>query len=67
MSFVELDLGGIYVAPISALLVLSWIATVLLRRIADRFALLTKVWHPPLFVGAVYVTVLSLFVLLVGL
>jgi hypothetical protein len=63
MKFVEVDLFGIYVAPIVVIMVIAWIVTIVLRRIADRFGLLRHVWHPPLFVGACYVIVLSSIVL----
>jgi hypothetical protein len=66
MSFVEVDVFGVYVAPISLMAVAAWIVLIGLRRAADRFGLLRRVWHPSLFVSAVYVTVLSCIVLLVG-
>lgn len=59
MRFVELDLFGVYVAPISAMLVIAWVVTIALRRAAVRFGLLRHVWHPALFVSAVYMIVLS--------
>ena len=64
MKFVEINLFGIYVAPFAVILVAAWIATIGLRRIADHFGLLRYVWHPPLFVGALYVIVLSSIVLI---
>jgi hypothetical protein len=66
MRFVELDLFGVYVAPISVMLVIAWMATIALRRIALRFGLLRHVWHPALFVFAVYTIVLSSLVLAVA-
>ena len=66
MRFVELDLFGVYVAPISVILVIAWIATIALRRAAVRFGLLRHVWHPALFVSAVYMIVLSSIVLAVA-
>jgi len=59
MRFVELDLFGVYVAPISVMLVIAWVVTIALRRVALRFGLLRHVWHPALFVSAVYMIVLS--------
>ena len=59
MSFVELDILGVYVAPISVLMMAAWVVTVGLRRIASRFGLLRHVWHPSLFVFAVYIIILS--------
>ena len=59
MKFVEVNLLGVYVAPISVMMVAAWFVTVVLRRIAGRFGLLAYVWHPALFVFAVYIIVLS--------
>jgi protein AaeX len=50
MSFVEIKLLGVYVAPISMMLVAAWAVTIALRRVAARFGLLRHVWHPALFV-----------------
>ena len=63
MKFVEVDLLGVYVAPISVMMVAAWFVIVVLRRVAGRFGLLGYVWHPALFVFAVYIIVLSTIVL----
>ena len=63
MKFTEVDLLGVYVAPISGMMVAAWFVTVVLRRGAGRFGLLAYVWHPALFVFAVYIIVLSSIVL----
>ncbi len=59
MRFTEIDLFGVYVAPMSLLLVAAWIITIALRWAASRFGLLSYLWHPALFVFAVYVIILS--------
>jgi len=59
MRFTDIDLFGVYVAPISLMMVAAVIVTIVLRRIAGRFGLLRHVWHPALFVFAVYMIVLS--------
>lgn len=64
MRFVEVDLFGVYVAPISLMMVGAWLVTIALRRIAGRFGLLRYVWHPALFVFAAYIIVLSSWVLI---
>jgi protein AaeX len=61
----EVNLFGVYVAPISVMMVVAWLATITLRRVADRFGLLRYVWHPALFVFAVYMILLSSIVLLI--
>jgi hypothetical protein len=66
LKFVEIDLLGVYVAPISLLMIAAWFATIGLRRIAARFGLLAHVWHPALFVFAVYMIVLSSMVLVIS-
>ncbi len=59
MTFAEVDLFGVYVAPISLLMIVAWVATMGMRRLAVRVGLLRRVWHPALFVFAVYVIVLA--------
>ena len=59
MTFVEINLFGVYVAPLSPLLVAAWLVTTALRRIASRLGLLQRAWHPALFVFALYVIVLA--------
>ena len=66
MSFTEVNLFGVYVAPISVMMVVAWFITIALRRIATRFGLLRHVWHPALFVFAVYIIVLSSWILIVA-
>jgi len=59
MRFAEIDLFGVYVAPISLLMLAAWVATVGLRWLVVQIGLLRWVWHPALLVFAVYVIVLS--------
>ena len=66
MRFSEISLFGVYVAPISVMMVAAWVVTVGLRRFAARFGLLRHVWHPAVFVFSVYVIVLSSIVLAVA-
>ena len=63
MRFTEINLFGVYVAPISVMMVVAWVVTIGLRRFTARFGLLQYVWHPSLFVFAVYMIVLSSMVL----
>jgi hypothetical protein len=66
MKFVEVDLFGVYVAPISVMMAAAWLVLIALRRVADRFGLLRHVWHPALFVFASYTIVLSSIVFIVA-
>ena len=66
MRFFEINVLGVYVAPISLLMIAAWIVTVASRRVAARFGLLRHVWHPALFVFSVYMIVLSSMVLLIA-
>jgi len=66
MRFVEIDLFGVYVAPISLMMLAAWIVLIALRRAANRFGLLRNVWRPALLEFAVYTIVLSSIVLIVA-
>jgi hypothetical protein len=66
MRFAEVSVLGVYVAPMSLMLVAAWIITIALRRVAVRFGLLGQVWHPALFVFAIYTIVLSSIVLIMA-
>lgn len=66
MRLAEINLFGVYVAPIAVLMVVAWFVMVALRRVADHFGLLRYVWHPSLFVFAVYIIILSSWVLMVA-
>jgi hypothetical protein len=66
VRFSEIDVFGIYIAPMGLLLVVSWVITIGLRRIAANLGLLQHVWHPALFVFSVYVIVLSSMVIVAG-
>ena len=65
MRLSEVNLFGVYVAPISVMMVVAWLANITLRRVLVRFGLLRYVWHPALFVFAVYMILLSSIVLLI--
>jgi hypothetical protein len=66
MSFAEVNLFGVYVAPISLMMVAAWLVLTALRRVADHFGLLRHVWHPALLVFAFYMIILSSIVLIVA-
>jgi hypothetical protein len=66
LSFHEIDLFGVYVAPIALLMVAAWFVTIGLRRTVARYGLLRHVWHPALFVFSIYIIVLSSMVLVIA-
>jgi protein AaeX len=66
MRFAEINLFGVYVAPISLGMVGAWLVTIALRRLASRSGLLQYVWHPALFMFAVYIIVLSSWILVLA-
>jgi hypothetical protein len=59
VKFTEIDVFGIYIAPIALLLSVSWVIVIGLRRIAAHYGLLRHVWHPSLFVFSAYMIVLA--------
>ena len=63
MRFTDINLFGVYVAPISIMMIEAWLVTSVLRLVAGHWGLLRYVWHPALFVFAVYIIVLSSFIL----
>jgi hypothetical protein len=65
-GFVEVNLFGVYVAPISVIMVVAWVVTIGLRRIAVGLDVLRYVWHPPAFVSAVFIIVLRSITLFVA-
>jgi hypothetical protein len=66
MKLYEINLFGVYVAPILVLMVVAWGLLIGLRRIVARVGLLQYVWHPALFALAIYVIVLSSLVLAIA-
>ena len=66
MRFAEINLFGVYVAPISLFMVAAWLITMALRRVANRWGLLRYVYHPALFVCAVYIIVLASSILILA-
>jgi hypothetical protein len=60
----EISMFGVYVAPISLMMVATWLITIVLRGAVGRFGLLRYVWHPALFSFSVYIIILSAWVLI---
>jgi protein AaeX len=66
MRFTEINLFGLYVAPIAVILGIAWVVYLLLRRAGDRIRLTGRVWHPALFELSVYVIIVSSIVLVMA-
>jgi uncharacterized membrane protein YhaH (DUF805 family) len=64
VRFEEINILGVYVAPISALMIFAWLLTLGVRRLADRLGLLSYVWHPAMLIFSIYIILLSSIVLL---
>jgi hypothetical protein len=66
MPIREVDVFGIYVAPIAILMLAAWLLLMLIHRLADLLGLTDKLWHHGLFNAALYVILLSLLVLVLA-
>ena len=66
MSFTEVNLFGVYVAPISLMIGAAWLILLPLRWLVVRSGVLRHVWHPALFEFSIYMIVLSSIVFLVA-
>jgi protein AaeX len=63
-SFVEVNSFGVYVAPISVMMVAAWLILAPLCWVADRSRILRRLWRPALLECAGYVMIFSSIVLL---
>jgi hypothetical protein len=66
MRFFEINILGVYVAPIVPMMLVAWAILMALRLTAGHFGLLRRVWRESLFVLAVYVSLLGALVLLMA-
>ena len=66
MRFNEINLFGLYVAPIMLIMAVAWVVYVVVRRTGDRLGLTRRVWHPALFGLALYVIIVSSIVIVVA-
>ena len=66
MRFCEINLLGVYVAPIAVIMAVAWIVLLIVRRIVVRAGLSQHVWHPALFSLAIYVIFVSSIVLFIA-
>ena len=58
MSYSNMNVFGVYIAPFVPMLIIAWVVTGLSLRITNSAGLARWVWHPALFNIAVYIIVL---------
>ena len=66
MTFTEVDVFGVYVAPISLMMIAAWLGTAGLRFVLGHLGLLRFVWHPALFLLSIYIIVLACITVIVA-
>ena len=66
MRFNEINLFGLYVAPITVILAVAWMVYLVVRRAGDRFGLVQRAWHPAFFELALYVIIVSSIVVMIA-
>jgi protein AaeX len=66
MSFNEINLFGLYVAPITMIMAAAWVVYLIVRRVGDRFGVTQRLWHPALFELALYVIIVSSIVIMIA-
>ena len=62
----EVDVGGIYVAPIVVYAIATLPLFLILRSVLGHLGVLRTVWHPALFELALYVIIVSSIVLVMA-
>jgi protein AaeX len=65
MRFNEINLFGLYVAPIMLIIAVACAVCVVGRRVINHFGLTLSVWHPALFELALYVLTVSSIVIVI--
>ena len=66
MSFVEIDVFGVFISPIVPLIVIAVAITMVLRLVAVELGWVRGIWHPALFEFSVFIIVLAATVLTLG-
>lgn len=66
MRFNEINVFGLYVAPIMLIMAAAWLIYLVVRRTGDRFGLTPLVWHPALFELALYLIIVSSIVVMIA-
>ncbi|SKA29903.1 Protein of unknown function [Enhydrobacter aerosaccus] len=66
MTFTEVDVFGVYMAPISLMMIAAWMAIAVLRFALGHLGVLRLVWHPALFLFSAYIIILGCITLAVA-
>jgi hypothetical protein len=66
MSFVEIDLFGVFIPPLVPLIVLAFAITMALRWLAVELGWMRQIWHPALFEFSHFLIILAATVLTVS-
>lgn len=66
MSFVEIDLFGVFIPPLVPLIVLAFAITMALRWFAVELGWTRRIWHPALFEFSTFLIILAATVLTVS-
>ena len=66
MSFVEIDVFGVFISPIIPLIVIAFAITMVVRLVAVELGWVRGIWHPALFEFSVFIIVLTATVLTFG-
>jgi predicted PurR-regulated permease PerM len=66
MRYIELNVFGVFVSPVAAMMLAAYLLYYVLWRIADRLGLWRHLWHPALASAALYVILFSAIIIGVG-
>ena len=66
MSFVEIDVFGVFISPIVPLIVIAFAITMVLRLVAVELGWIRGIWHTALFEFSVFLIILMATVLTFG-
>jgi len=66
MSFVEIDLFGVFISPLVPLIALAFSIAMTLRWLAVELGWFRSIWHPALFEFSIFIIVLTAIVSIIG-
>jgi hypothetical protein len=59
VNFVELNVYGVLISPLAAIMTVAFLVLILLRRFIAATGLSRHIWHPALFDVSLYLIILS--------